>query len=145
MLSLGRVPGCNGRVGSVSADGDASDAGNGNPTYFQTQDFSPDIQNSGSIGDAVALFNVPAASITASTVPVDAVVYGPNNNNSLIDETGAANAPEVGDTAGGSSIERTDIAGSWQIQSTPTPGTTPVASGNTAPTVTITAPAAGLP
>ncbi|MEM7582322.1 MAG: lamin tail domain-containing protein [Acidobacteriota bacterium] len=104
--------------------GPTSDSSNGNPTFDQVVNFSPDLQNSGSIGDGVALFNVPAVAITSSVVPIDAVVYGSNNNNSLIDETGSANAPEVGDAPGGSSIERTDLAGSWQIQSSPTPNAT---------------------
>ncbi len=103
-----------------------SDSTNANPTFDQAIDFSPDFQNSGSTGDGVALFNVPAVAITSSTVPIDAVVYGPNNTNGLIDETGSANAPEVGDAPGGSSIERTDIAGSWQIQSSPTPNSTSI-------------------
>ncbi len=101
-----------------------SDASNASPTFDQAIDFSPDFQNSGATGDGVALFNVPAVAITSSTVPIDAVVYGSNNNSGLIDETGSANAPEVGDAAGGSSIERTDLAGSWQIQSSPTPNST---------------------
>ncbi len=104
--------------------GASSDSTNASPTYDQTQDFSPDIQNSGSIGDGVALFNVPETAITSSTVPIDAVIYGPNNNNSLIDETGSANSPEVGDASAGSSIERTTIGGAWQIQSSPTPNST---------------------
>ncbi len=35
----------------------------------------------------------------------DAVIYGPDNGNGLIDETGTANAPEVGDAPAGSSID----------------------------------------
>ena len=108
-------------VGGLNGDGT-----NANPAFDQSQDFSPDIQNSGTIGDGVALFNVPAAAITSSTVPIDAVIYGPNNNNNLIDETGTANAPEVGDAAAGSSIERTTVGGSWQIQANPTPNATPL-------------------
>ncbi|MEM7355734.1 MAG: lamin tail domain-containing protein, partial [Acidobacteriota bacterium] len=104
--------------------GPTSDSSNGSPSFDQVVDFSPDFQNSGSVGDGVALFNVPAAAITSTVVPIDAVVYGPNNNNNLIDESGSANAPEVGDASGGSSIERTDLAGSWQIQSSPTPNST---------------------
>ena len=104
--------------------GPTSDGTNGNPTYDLVINFSPDFQNSGSVGDGVALFDVPAAAVTSSTVPIDAVVYGPNNNSNLIDETGVANAPEVGDASGGSSIERTDLAGSWQIQSSPNPNST---------------------
>ena len=118
-LSGSVAPGATFVVGGLS-----SDSTNASPSYDQSQDFSPDIQNSGSIGDGVALFNVPATAITSSTVPIDAVVYGPNNNNNLIDETGSANSPEVGDASAGSSIERTTVAGAWQIQSSPTPNST---------------------
>ncbi|MCB1054834.1 MAG: lamin tail domain-containing protein [Acidobacteria bacterium] len=106
--------------------GATSNATNYNPVFDQTLDFSPDLQNSGSTADGVALFDVPASSVTSSTVPVDAVVYGTSNTSGLIDETGSANAPEVGDAPTGSSIERTDLAGTWQIQSTPTPNATPL-------------------
>ena len=109
--------------------GSTSDSTNGNPTYDQTVNFSPDLQNSGSVADGVALFDVPATSVTTSTVPVDAVVYGSSNSDSLIDETGSANSPEVGDAPDGSSIERTDLAGTWQIQSTPTPNEVPFGTG----------------
>jgi len=109
--------------------GPSSSSANGYPSFGQAIDFNPDFQNSGSTGDGVALFGLPAAQVTASTVPVDAVVYGPNNNNGLIDETGAVSAPEVGDAPSGSSIERVDLAGSWQIQATPTPNTTPIVGG----------------
>jgi len=101
--------------------GGTSSSANGSPTFDLVSNFSPDFQNGGSIGDGVALFGVAASQITSSTVPLDAVIYGPNNNSSLIDETGVANGPEVGDAPAGSTIERTDAAGSWQIQSTPTP------------------------
>jgi beta-lactamase superfamily II metal-dependent hydrolase len=108
--------------------GTSSDSSNGSPTYDQSVNWSPDFQNSGSSadGDGVALFNVPAAAITSSTVPIDAVVYGPNNDNNLIDETGSASSPEVGAASAGSSIERTTLGGAWQIQSTPTPNATPL-------------------
>lgn len=104
--------------------GPTSSSANFFPSFDQAINFSPDFQNSGSVGDGVALFAIPASQVTGSTVPVDAVVYGPNNNSGLIDETGSANGPEVGDAPGGSSIERTDLAGSWQIQSSPNPGVT---------------------
>ena len=124
--------------------GTVSDATNGNPTFDQAFNFSPDFQNGGTAGDGVALFNVPATSITAATVPVDAVVYGPNNSSGLLDETGVANAPEVGDAGAGSSIERIDLAGNWQIQGSPTPNAVPfTAPTNTAPTVTISSPTNG--
>ncbi len=124
--------------------GPTSGAANHDPVLGQAIDFDPDFQNSGTTGDGVALFNVPASAVTGSTVPIDAVVYGPNNNNGLIDESGTAGAPEVGDAPSDSSIERLDVAGNWQIQSTPTPNATPLnAPSNTAPAVTITAPADG--
>jgi hypothetical protein len=106
--------------------GPTSDASNGNPTYDQELNFSSDLQNSGSPGDGIALYDVPETSLTGSTVPIDAVIYGSNNNSGLIDETGSANSPEVGDASAGSSIERTNESGSWQIQSTPSPGSSPL-------------------
>ncbi|MEM7354913.1 MAG: endonuclease, partial [Acidobacteriota bacterium] len=126
--------------------GPTSSSTNANPVFDQVLNFSPDFQNSGSTGDGVALFDVPCSSVNGSTVPVDAVIYGPNNNNGLIDESGVANPPEVGDASAGSSIERTDLAGAWQIQGSPTPNATtlpPPSGGNTAPTVTISVPANG--
>ncbi|MEM7584043.1 MAG: endonuclease [Acidobacteriota bacterium] len=121
--------------------GPTSSAINDNPNLGQAVNFSPDFQNSGSTGDGVALFNVPASAVTASTVPIDAVIYGPNNNSGLIDETGAAGAPEVGDAPSDSSIERLDLAGNWQIQSNPTPNATPIAAPNPT-TLTFTSVAA---
>ena len=125
--------------------GASSGSNNGNPSYDQIFNFNPDFQNSGSTADGVALFNVAASAITASTVPMDAVVYGSSNNSGLIDESGSANAPEVGDAGAGSSIERIDLAGSWQIQSSPTPNSTPFASPptNTAPSASISTPNSG--
>jgi hypothetical protein len=59
-------------------------------------------------------------------VPYDAVRYGTNNTNCLLDEANACSSPEVGSASAGSSIERTSLAGAWQTQSSPTPGTTPL-------------------
>ncbi len=125
--------------------GPSSSATNANPSFDQVFNPNPDFQNSGSTGDGVALFDVPCNQVNGSTVPVDAVIYGPNNNNNLIDETGSANAPEVGDASPGSSLERVDLAGNWQIQSSPTPNSTPLPppSSDDPPSVTISAPADG--
>ena len=124
--------------------GPTSNASNGNPAFDQLVNFSPDFQNSGSTADGVALFDVPAGQVNGSTIPVDAVIYGGSNGNGLIDETGAANAPEVGDASAGSSLERIDLAGAWQIQGNPSPNTSPLGSAqNTAPSVEITAPVEG--
>ena len=78
--------------------------------------------------------------MTATTVPIDAVVYGPTNSSGLIDETGAANAPEVGDAPSGASIERVDLAGAWQVQTSPDPNTTALAGAppNAPPTAAFT-------
>lgn len=103
--------------------GPSSSSSNGDPSFDQVFNFGPDIQNSGSTADGVALFDVPASQITGSTVPIDAVIYGGSNSNGLIDETGSAASPEVGDAPSGSSIERVDLGGSWRIQSSPTPNT----------------------
>lgn len=102
--------------------GDQSSSANANPSYDLVVNFSPDLQNSGSVADGVALFDIPSNQITTSTVPIDAVVYGTSNSDNLLDESGSANAPEVGDAAEGKSIERTSLAGAWQIQTTPNPG-----------------------
>ena len=124
--------------------GPTANATNGNPSLDLAINFNPDFQNSGSAGDGVALFNVAATAVTNATVPIDAVIYGPNNNNGLIDENGLVSAPEVADAPSGSSIERLDIAGAWQVQATPTPGATPLgAPVNTAPSVAISAPLDG--
>jgi fibronectin type 3 domain-containing protein len=123
--------------------GPSRSAANGNPSYNLTANFNPDFQNSGTDADGVALFHVRASQITPSTVPVDAVVYGPRNGNGLIDETGHARSPEVGDVSAGWSIERTSLAGAWRTQSSPSPNRTSLAPANTAPSVTINAPANG--
>lgn len=106
--------------------GPTASSANGNPTFDLALDFDPDLQNSGADADGVALFNLRAAFITPTTVPVDAVVYGTSNSSGLIDETGSANSPEVGDAPGGDSVERTTLGGAWQIQATPTPNSSPL-------------------
>lgn len=122
--------GLHGLAGSIApgatfvVGGPTSSSANGNPAFDQVLDFTPDLQNSGTDADGVALFNFRCPQIRADTVPVDAVVYGAGNSSGLIDETGAANAPEVGDAPGGASIERIDLGGNWMIQSVPTPNQT---------------------
>lgn len=107
--------------GTFVVGGTTASSANANPSFDQSTNFSPDFQNSGSTADGVALFDVPCASVTASTVPVDAVIYGGSNTSGLLDESGAAGAVDVGDAPAGSSIERTTSAGAWQIQSSPSP------------------------
>ena len=143
--SLAQLSGTIGAGETFVIGGPTSSATNYNPTFDVVVNFNQDLQNSGTTGDGVALFNVPASAVTASTVPVDAVIYGPNNNSGLVDETGVANAPEVGDAASGSSIERVDLAGNWQIQSAPSPNTSLLGgpAPNTAPSASIATPSSG--
>ncbi|MFH2005537.1 MAG: amidohydrolase family protein [bacterium] len=104
--------------------GPSADAVNGNPTYGQSVDLNPDLQNGGTAADGVALFDVVASSITASTVPIDAVIYDSPNSNNLMDETGAAGTSDVGDAPAGSSLRlRSDLT--WEINPTPTPNLCP--------------------
>ncbi len=105
--------------------GTISSSKNHNPTFDQSANFGPDIQNSGSTADGVALFDRPSSQVSSSTVPIDAVVYGGTNSNGLRDSSGSPPSPHVGDAPSGSSIERTD-ATTWQVQSAPTPNASPL-------------------
>jgi hypothetical protein len=105
--------------------GPTSDAGNGNPTIDLVVNFSPNIENAfGGTADGVALFDVPVGSITAVTVPLDAVIYGwatATNSSGLMDATGNPGAIDVTTgMAGGVSIERSDLG--WALQNNPSPG-----------------------
>jgi len=101
--------------------GPTSSSTNADPAFDQVLNFDPDFQNSGSSADGVALFDLPAASVNGSTVPIDAVIYGPVNSNNLMDQTGTTPAPHVGDASSGSSIERTAVWSEWRIQFGPDP------------------------
>ncbi|HIC87978.1 MAG TPA: hypothetical protein EYP04_01025 [Anaerolineae bacterium] len=126
--------------------GPESGPGNGSPVFDQTVDFHPDFQNGGSKSDGVALFNVPASAITASTCPIDAVIYDSPNDSGLIDESCAPGVPDVGDAPAGSSIERVSLAGAWQIQSDPSPGQVAFAAPpSVTPTSTPTSAPSGTP
>jgi len=99
--------------------GPLSEEANAFPIYDLELDFDPDIQNSGPKADGVALFAVPAAQVTDTTVPVDAVLYGDSNDNGLWDETGAAGEVDVGDASSGASISRGSEG--WEVTPDPTP------------------------
>jgi hypothetical protein len=105
--------------GCFLVGGPTSNDDNGNPVFDQPLNFTPDIQNSGSTADAVALFDLPAIGIGSQTVPIDAVIYGSENSSGFLDEEGAIGAVDVGDASSGSSIERTPEG--WAIQPVPTP------------------------
>ncbi len=109
--------------------GPSADSTNANPTYDLEENLTPDLQNSGTTADGVALFNRPYAYVTAATAPSDAVIYGVTNSNCLLDETGSCGGVDVADVSAGGSVERTSAGGAWQTQSTPTPGTSGLTSG----------------
>ena len=100
--------------------GPTSNADNGSPSFDQSVTFTPNLQNSGNDGDGVALFNLTESLIDTTSIPIDSVIYGPNNNNGLLDSQGNVAAVSVGDAPSGSSLERGNTA--WSIQSTPSPG-----------------------
>lgn len=116
-----------GLSGSVDAGdyfvvgGPLSDTANGSPLYDLVINFSPDIQNSGSTADGVALFDVPQPQLTAATIPLDAVIYGSANVNQLIDASGLVAPPMVGDAPAGASIERLSTS-EWGISTQANPG-----------------------
>ncbi|MCA9704232.1 MAG: lamin tail domain-containing protein [Myxococcales bacterium] len=101
-------------------NGDAASGFPAGPMFDQAEVFTPNLQNSGTAGDAVALFDVAAAAIGPATVPLDAVIYGPNNDNGLLDETGMAGVVDVADAPAASSV-RLQSDGTWAINPMPAP------------------------
>ncbi|RJP79962.1 MAG: hypothetical protein C4522_08795 [Desulfobacteraceae bacterium] len=100
--------------------GPTSDLSNSSPSYSLAFDISPDLQNSGTIADGIALFHTLASSITNTTVPFFSVIYGGANSSSLIDHTGSVGAVDVGDAPSGQSIEF--LGDGWVINPSPNPG-----------------------
>lgn len=105
--------------------GPTSDAGNGNPSYDQVANFAPDLENPFVLSDGIALFDVPAASVTPTTIPIHAVIYGGFFNLVLIDEQGNVGPADVGFTAAGQSLEFDGA--SWAAQPSPSPSSGPLA------------------
>jgi hypothetical protein len=115
----------NGTIGPAEylvLGGPSSDLSNSNPIYSLAVDINPDLQNSGTLADGVALFHNPASSITATTIPFFSVVYGGTNSSNLIDRTGAISAVDVGDAPEGQSIEFLSGVDGWVINPSPNPG-----------------------
>jgi hypothetical protein len=106
--------------------GATSDGSNGNPVYDQESDFNGDLQNGGDPADGVALFLGKPGSITAGTVPLDAVIYGDTNGSGLLDANGDMPPPHVATAPEGSSIRRTALTPTWVIEPNPTPNACPV-------------------
>lgn len=104
--------------------GPESTLDNASPVFDLAVDLEGDLQNSGTIADGVALFDVPIEALTPETVPLSAVLYGGENGSGLLDESGLPGAVDVADAPGGSSIER-GRDGVWRVQENPTPGAPP--------------------
>jgi large repetitive protein len=101
--------------------GPDSTSENGNPVFDLSVDIDQDLQNSGSAADGVALFNMPASSVTSSTLPVGVVLYGSTNSTGLIGPDGNPAPVHVGDAGSGSTIEM-GAGEVWAVQGSPTPG-----------------------
>jgi Lamin Tail Domain len=105
--------------------GPSSNAGNGNPTFNQTFDFSPDLLNgSAATGQATgyALFNGKVNQLTSTSIPIDVVLCGQNNGAGLLGADGQPATPSCPDVAAaGHSVVRTSVT-TWVDQATPTPG-----------------------
>ncbi len=99
--------------------GPDTDSSNGDPVYDIVFNFSPDLQNSGSTADGVALFDQPESAVDSSTVPISTVVYGSTNDSGLMDPTGATSAVDTNDAPSGNSIEYWPAG--WQTQVAPSP------------------------
>lgn len=100
--------------------GPTSDAGNAGPSYDQIANFAPDLENPFIFSDGIALFDVPAASVTGTTLPIHVVIYGGILNVFLIDEQGNLGVADVGFAPAGQSLEFGGA--SWAAQATPSPG-----------------------
>lgn len=106
--------------GCFVVGGPTQSAANGDPDYDYPDDFAPGLFAPDTAGAGVALFDV--AVIDTLTVPRDALVYGPNNANLLVDETGTPIvAPHVGVSGAGESLQRTSLEPTWDVAAVPTP------------------------
>ncbi|MEM6991306.1 MAG: hypothetical protein AAF721_12430 [Myxococcota bacterium] len=106
--------------GCFLVGGPQSSDANGEPVLDFPEDFAPGLNYEETIGSGVALFDMPADEVDETTVPLDAVVYGPNNDAGLIDHTGmAVAAPHVGLPPSGGSITRTGAESQWDLNVAP--------------------------
>lgn len=95
------------------------------PKYDLVQKFTPNLQNSDTTADGVALFKMKMEEIKKDSVPVDTVIYGVVNSNNLLDETGKAGDVDVGDAPSGKSLVRIS-KDKWVISDKPTPNECPL-------------------
>ncbi|WP_266217402.1 hypothetical protein [Paraliomyxa miuraensis] len=114
--------------GCFVVGGPISNGDNQNANFDLELDFNPNMIKSSDPGNGVALFFGPAASIMADTIPVDAVIYGNDNDNDLLDADGSIpKDPHVSGSGDKRSIRRTAIAGpGWEVANPPTPNDCPM-------------------
>lgn len=124
-----RVKGLQGSIAAgqcYTVGGPTTSAANGDPEFEYADDFAPGLVLAGLVGAGIALFDVPAAMVDATTVPIDAVVYGPNNDDGLIDASGLPVAvPHTAAPSEGGSIQRTSLDPTWEVAIAPSPGDCP--------------------
>ena len=88
-----------------------STAANYSPDFDVEVNFTPDIQNN---NKAIGLFDSVHSNVSASTIPLDALIYG-DNGNGYLDATGAVpSTGQVDNPGSGDSLERT--ASGWVVQ-----------------------------
>jgi hypothetical protein len=112
--------------GTLSADGcfvvggPTSSQMNYGPSFAQSVNLENDLQNpDGTVADGIALFLGASDTITAESVPVDAVVYGESNRNNLLDENGDVATPAVTGSNDMQTIARTPEG--WVVNVDPSP------------------------
>jgi hypothetical protein len=100
--------------------GPTSSVDNGDPTFTQVSPFTPNFPAANGGGAGVALFAVPAAVVSATTLPVDAVVWGSANSGKLLAPDGTVAKPVLGgDVLPDDSLMLE--SGSWSDQHPPEP------------------------
>ncbi len=94
---------------------------NFSPNFFQAEPFAGGLQNGGTVADAIGLFALKAIDIKADSLPLDAFIYGADENKAgfrLPD--GSIGKVHLNKALSGQSAEKID--GNWVTQSQPTPG-----------------------
>lgn len=108
--------------GCFVVGGPNSDNSNANPVYDQNEDLHRDPQTAhDGVADGVALFDMVEGDVTAETLPIDAVIYGDENSNGLLDPNGDTPVPHVQRAPEGQSIRRTARTSTWIIEPSPAP------------------------
>ena len=92
--------------GCFVVGGPTSNADNNFATFDLPLQFSPALQNGGTVSDGVALFFEPASSLTPASVPLDSVLYEGTNTSGLLGEDGLPDT-DVSPPAVAASIKRT--------------------------------------